>query len=210
MSYNYNIEKSIVDTGLPTTYRSLDPDSPQNQQLTEAERLAAKLAMEKKLKEVQIRFDNDPKYLTKRDFGKLIELLGGAFDWLYTDPQIKDTDTDAVADIITSWDELMPDPDNKIPSAGLVWEYMTSVLLENINATSGTVESLQEELSQKHEAIEATFNNLTTLINQNVDNIRQLETTIVDNELTTSAALNDLNERLLDTIDISTIDAMFT
>ena len=65
MSYNYNIEKSIVDTGLPTTYRSLDPNSPQNQQLTEAERLAAKLAMEKKLKEVQIRFDNDPKYLTK-------------------------------------------------------------------------------------------------------------------------------------------------
>jgi hypothetical protein len=98
--------------------------------------------MEKKLKEVQIRFDNDPKYLTKRDFGKLIELLGGAFEWLYSDPQIKDTDTDAVADIITSWDDLMPNPSNKVPSAELVWEYMTSVLLENINSTSGTVEAL--------------------------------------------------------------------
>lgn len=128
MSYNYNIEKSIVDTGLPTTYRSLDPNSPQNQQLTEAERLAAKLAMEKKLKEVQIRFDNDPKYLTKRDFGKLIELLGGAFDWLYSDPQIKDPDTDAIINIITSWDELMPDPDNKVPSAELVHEYLTELL----------------------------------------------------------------------------------
>lgn len=158
MSYNYNIEKSVVDTGLPTTYRSLDPDSPQNQQLTEAERLAAKLAMEKKLKEVQIRFDNDPKYLTKRDFGKLIELLGGAFDWLYSDPQIKDTDTDAIANIITSWDELMPDPSNKVPSAELVWEYMTTVLLENINSTSGAVEALQEELGQKHQAISEILN----------------------------------------------------
>lgn len=158
MSYNYNIEKSIVDTGLPTTYRSLDPDSPQNQQLTEAERLAAKLAMEKKLKEVQIRFDNDPKYLTKRDFGSLIELLGGAFDWLYSDPQIKDTDTDAIANIITSWDELMPDPSNKVPSAELVWEYMTTVLLESINSTSRTVEALQEELGQKHQATSEILN----------------------------------------------------
>lgn len=137
MSYNYNIEKSVVDTGLPTTYRSLDPNSPQNQQLTEAERLAAKAAMEKLLKEVQIRFDNDPKYLTKRDFGKLIELLGGAFDWLYSDPQIKDTDTDAVADIITSWEELMPDPDNKIPSAGLVYEHLME-LLEKITILENT------------------------------------------------------------------------
>jgi hypothetical protein len=96
--------------------------------LTEAERLAAKLAMEKKLKEVQIRFDNDPKYLTKRDFGKLIELLGGAFDWLYSDPQIKDTDTDAIVNIITSWDDLMPDPDNKVPSAELVHEDLTELL----------------------------------------------------------------------------------
>jgi hypothetical protein len=96
--------------------------------LTEAERLAAKLAMEKKLKEVQIRFDNDPKYLTKRDFGKLIELLGGAFEWLYSDPQIKDSDTDAIANIITSWAELMPDPENKVPSAGLVYEYMMELL----------------------------------------------------------------------------------
>ena len=107
--------------------------------------------MEKKLKEVQIRFDNDPKYLTKRDFGKLIELLGGAFDWLYSDPQIKDPDTDAVADIITSWDELMPDPDNKVPSAGLVWEYMMELLrkineLENISpeASSSILTCLPE------------------------------------------------------------------
>ena len=89
MSYNYNIEKSIVDTGLPTTYRSLDPNSPQNQQLTEADVLAAKSAMQKLLNEVQIRFDNDPKFLTKRDFGKLIELLQSSFGWLYSVPQFK-------------------------------------------------------------------------------------------------------------------------
>lgn len=36
-----------------------------------------------------------------------------------------------------------------------------------------------------------------------------LEQVIVENELTTSAALNDLNDRLLDVIDTVTIDSMF-
>ena len=120
MSYNYNIEKSIVDTGLPTTYRSLDPNSPQNQQLTEADVLAAKSAMQKLLNEVQIRFDNDPKFLTKRDFGKLIELLQSSFGWLYSVPQFKQ--------IIDDWEDLIKndstieDKEIQLPSAQLVYE----------------------------------------------------------------------------------------
>lgn len=42
-----------------------------------------------------------------------------------------------------------------------------------------------------------------------VADLNALKLIVHDNELTTSAALNDLNSRLLDTIDATTIDAMF-
>ena len=143
MSYNYNIEKSIVDTGLPTTYRSLDPNSPQNQQLTEADVLAAKSAMQKLLNEVQIRFDNDPKFLTKRDFGKLIELLQSSFGWLYSVPQFKQ--------IIDDWEDLIKNDSNvedkeiQLPSAQLVYESIKEMgsyidlYVNNIHANTNEV-----------------------------------------------------------------------
>jgi hypothetical protein len=40
-------------------------------------------------------------------------------------------------------------------------------------------------------------------------NLAELYDVIIENELTTSAALNDLDNRLLDTIDTATIDSMF-
>lgn len=66
-----------------------------------------------------------------------------------------------------------------------------------------------EVYAEGAEVIAADLNDLTTLVNHNSENITSLESVIVENELTTSAALNDLNNRLLDTIDTATIDAMF-
>ena len=53
------------------------------------------------------------------------------------------------------------------------------------------------------------INDLTTLANQNSENITSLESVIIENELTTSGAFNDINNRLSDTIGTQTIDAMF-
>ena len=65
------------------------------------------------------------------------------------------------------------------------------------------------ELTPLVEQNTSDLNNLTPLVNQNSENIASLESAIIENELTTSAALNDLNSKLLDTIDTAAIDAMF-
>lgn len=80
---------------------------------------------------------------------------------------------------------------------------------EEINTLITELSNLEATHAEEAEVIAADFNDLTTLVNQNSENITSLELVIAENELTTSAALNDLNNRLLDTIDTATIDAMF-
>lgn len=55
----------------------------------------------------------------------------------------------------------------------------------------------------------ADLNDLTTLVNQNSEKIASLESVIIENELTTSGAFNDINNRLSDVISTQTIDTMF-
>ena len=58
------------------------------------------------------------------------------------------------------------------------------------------------ELWKQIEGFEEEVGTITGTINA-------LQSTVDDNELTTSAALHDLNDRLLDTISDETIDALF-
>jgi hypothetical protein len=95
------------------------------------------------LNEVQIRFDNDPKFLTKRDFGKLIELLQSSFGWLYSVPQFKQ--------IIDDWEDLIKndstveDKEIQLPSAQLVYESIKEMgsyidlYVNNIHANTNEV-----------------------------------------------------------------------
>lgn len=66
--------------------------------------------------------------------------------------------------------------------------------------------SLNDIIIENELKTSVALNDLNTKL---VQGLASLNDTIVENELTTSASLNDLNTRLLDTIDTTTIDAMF-
>lgn len=80
---------------------------------------------------------------------------------------------------------------------------------DDLSELQKQINDLEVTHAEEAEGTASDLNNLTTLVNQNSENITSLELVIAENELTTSAALNDLNNRLLDTIDTATIDAMF-
>lgn len=80
---------------------------------------------------------------------------------------------------------------------------------DDLSELQKQINDLEVTHAEEAEGIASDLNDLTTLVNQNSENITSLEQVIVESELTTSAALNDLNNRLLDTIDKATIDAMF-
>lgn len=82
-------------------------------------------------------------------------------------------------------------------------------LAEEAEVIAADLNALQSTVDNNAVTTQNSLNNLTILVNQNSENITSLESVIVENELTTSAALNDLNNRLLDTIDTATIDVMF-
>lgn len=80
---------------------------------------------------------------------------------------------------------------------------------EEINTLTTELSNLEATHAEEAEVIAAALNDLTALVNQNSENITSLESVIIENELTTSGAFNDLNNRLSDIISTSTIDAMF-
>lgn len=75
-----------------------------------------------------------------------------------------------------------------------------------INTLTTGLSKLQGTHAEEAEVIAVAFNDLVKRLDQSTTS---LQSAIVENELTTSAALNDLNSRLLDTIDAATLDAMF-
>lgn len=100
MKQSYDIEQSITSSPV-TTYRDLDPTSAQNEHLDDFDILKGAQEVTKELKELQIRFDTNPKYLQKSDFDLLISILGKTIPWLYTQAQY--------TEIINSWSEIDKD-----------------------------------------------------------------------------------------------------
>lgn len=95
MKQSYDIEQSISSSPA-TTYRDLDPTSAQNEHLDDFDIIKGAQEVTEKLKELQIRFDTNPKYLQKSDFDLLISILGKTIPWLYTQAQyteIQDIET---------------------------------------------------------------------------------------------------------------------
>lgn len=82
-------------------------------------------------------------------------------------------------------------------------------LIPLIEQNTSDINALESKVDDNELTTQNAINDLSTLVNQNSEGITSLESVIVENELTTSAALHELNDRLLDTIDTATIDAMF-
>lgn len=77
---------------------------------------------------------------------------------------------------------------------------------EEINTLTTGLSKLQRTHAEEAEVIAVAFNDLAKRLDQSTTS---LQSVIVENELTTSAALNDLNGRLSNIISTLTIDAMF-
>lgn len=79
----YQIERPVHDFPCHT-YRNLDPNAPANKHLSFD--IVAKIAeLQDLLNEIIIRFDTNPRFYTKEDYEKLIDLLKNILGYLQTD-----------------------------------------------------------------------------------------------------------------------------
>ena len=92
------------------TSRPLDIHSPENSNIITPEEIEQLAEIQRKLREVKIRFDTNPHFYQKEDYQKLIDLLGSGLIHLYNE--------NLRTKIITSWEEVIAD--DTIPSAKLI------------------------------------------------------------------------------------------
>lgn len=176
--------------------------------MLEVEKTSAIAALKNLLKKVKISFDNDPKYYVKKDYQKLIYLLSMLLSYVETGGE---STSDNWKDfIITSWDELDLSKD-QLPSAELIKSTIdkyaedANIQVDGLKTQLELLSSdIDGEISQLKSDINNTLEETKGELNSDIDELQttssglredldSLRERTVENEIVSSAALNQLN-----------------